>query len=315
MERLGNFCSVADAGSIVGAARGDAVRQSLISRQIRELESFFGVELIRRRGRGLELTDAGRQLAAVGRESFKGLSDYAAQCRSAAWSVRIAASNSVAYWLVLPRLKTLECAKGNIRFEIHHEQTREIVTATREGIYDVAFVRKDALGPGLQHAALGEIGHSLLVPKTLLPAEPKDVASVLRAAPLALPVGGKMREAMEQLADKARVRLHVAVGCSSYLHAAQVLQSGLCAAVLPDTALSALERDQFHRIPLRDRYTLCLAWSARNADTRPALAGLIERLTEKMAFCNQPAGKPPGPSLRVRRRTFRVASSQNDTGE
>ena len=284
MERLGNFCAVADAGSIVGAVKGNAVRQSLISRQIRELESFFGVELIRRRGRGLELTEAGRELAAVGRENFKGLADYAARCRGAAWRVRIVASNSVAYWLLLPQLKTLENANENIRFEIHHEQTREIVTATREGIYDLAFVRQDALGPGLRHATLGEIGHSFLVPKALLRSKPKDIVSVLGAVPLALPVGGMMRESLERIAEKACVRMNVAVGCSSYLQAAQVLQSGMCAAVLPDTALSALKLERHHRLPLRDRYVLCLAWSARNADTRPALADLIEHLKEKMTF-------------------------------
>ena len=284
MERLGNFCAVADAGSIVGAAKGDTVRQSLISRQIRELESFFAVELIRRRGRGLELTEAGHELAAVGRENFKGLADYAARCRGAAWSVRIVASNSVAYWLVLPRLKTLENANGKIRFEIHHEQTREIVTATREGIYDLAFVRQDALGPGLKHANLGEIGHSFLVPKALVRSKPKNIASVLGAVPLALPVGGMMRERIERIAEKASIRINVSVGCSSYLQAAQVLHSGMCAAVLPDTALSALKSEQFHRLPLQDRYALCLAWSARNADTRPALASLIEHLTEKMTF-------------------------------
>ncbi len=58
----------------------------------------------------------------------------------------------------------------------------------------------------------------------------------------------------------------------------------IAAAVLPDTALSGLKVAQFHRIALPDRFTLCLAWSARNADTRPALAGLIEQITEKMAF-------------------------------
>lgn len=227
---------------------------------------------------------AARSKRGVGRENFKGLADYSARCRNAAWSVRIVASNSVAYWLLLPRLKTLENANGNIRFEIHHEQTREIVTATREGIYDIAFVRKEALGPGLRHATLGEIGHSLLVPKGLLRSELKDVASVLGAVPLALPVGGKMRESIERTADKARVRMNVSVGCSSYLQAAQLLESGMCATVLPDTALSALEIERFHRLPIRDRFTLCLAWSARNADTRPALAGLIEQLTEKMAL-------------------------------
>ncbi len=284
MERLGNFCSVADAGSIVGAAKGDTVRQSLISRQIRELESFFGVELIRRRGRGLELTDAGRELAAVGRENFKGLADYAARCRGAAWTVRMVASNSVATWLLLPRLKSLEKTNANVRYEIHHEQTREIVTATREGIYDIAFVRKDALGAGLRHATLGEIGHSLLVPKALLRAKPQDIATVLGTVPMALPVGGKMRETIEKMAEKAKVRMNVAVGCSSYLQAAQVLQSGMCAAVLPDTALCDMKTSSLHRLPLRERYTLCLAWSARNADTRPALAELIQQMADKMKW-------------------------------
>jgi hypothetical protein len=68
------------------------------------------------------------------------------------------------------------------------------------------------------------------------------------------------------------------------LQAAQVLQAGMCAAVLPDTALAALKTTQFHRLPLTDRFTLCLAWSARNADTRPALAGLIEQMKQRMAF-------------------------------
>lgn len=118
MERLASFCAVADAGSIARVADKDPTRQSLISRQIRELETFFGVELVRRKGRGLELTEAGRELAAVGRENFKGLADFAARCAGAPWTVRMVASNSVAYWLVLPRLKRLEKACPKIRFEI-----------------------------------------------------------------------------------------------------------------------------------------------------------------------------------------------------
>lgn len=49
--------------NIAGVAEGDPSRQSLISRQIGELEAFFGTELARRKGKGLELTDAGLELA------------------------------------------------------------------------------------------------------------------------------------------------------------------------------------------------------------------------------------------------------------
>ena len=282
MERLANFCSVADAGSIAVVAKGDSSRQSLMSRQIRELESFFGVELVRRKGRGLEITEAGRELAAIGRENFKGLADYAARCRGREWSVRIVASNSIAQWLLLPRLKTVAEAHPDVRFEIFHEQTREMVAGTREGSYDVAFVRKDALVPGLKHAVLGEIGHSLFVPVSIVKKAPKSVADALATVPVALPIGGWMREKIEKMAG-ARPLL-VTLACTSYLQAAEAVRSGMCAAVLPDTALSSLQGQRLHRLPLPDRFTLCLAWTPRNVDTRPALAELIATLRGKMAI-------------------------------
>lgn len=68
------------------------------------------------------------------------------------------------------------------------------------------------------------------------------------------------------------------------LQAAELARSGMCAAVLPDLALASLDARRFHRLPLPERHPLCLAWSARNADTRPALARLIGSLGEVMAL-------------------------------
>jgi DNA-binding transcriptional LysR family regulator len=282
MERLANFCAVADAGSISLVAKGDPSRQSLMSRQIRELESFFGVELVGRKGRGLEITEAGRELAAIGRQNFKGLEDYAARCRGREWSVRIVASNSIAQWLLLPRLKAVAEARPDVRFEIFHEQTREMVAGTREGTYDVAFVRKDSLVPGLRHSVLGEVGHSLFIPISIARKAPKSVAAALEAVPMALPIGGWMREKIERMAGARPLR--VALACTSYLQAAEAVRSGMCAAVLPDTALASLQGRRLHRLPLPDRFTLCLAWTPRNVDTRPALVELIDLLKKAMAI-------------------------------
>jgi len=275
MDRLATFCAVADAGAIVSAAKGDPSRQSLMSRQIRELETFFGVDLVRRVGRGLELTEAGRELAAIGRQNFKGLSDYAARCRQQEWTVRIVASNSIAQWVLLPRLKAISGAQPNVRFEIFHEQTHEMVAGTREGIYDLAFVRKDALVAGLKHSALGEIESCLFVPKSLVRVAPKSVADALSSLPMALPIGGRMRDTVERLAATKGGAPRVVVACSSYLQAAQALQSGMCAAVLPETALGTLDAKTLHRLPIPDKFTLCLAWTGRTVDTRPMLAQLI----------------------------------------
>jgi len=284
MERLAGFCAVADVGSIAAVAKGDPSKQSLLSRQIRELETFFGVDLVRRVGRGLELTDAGRELAAIGRQNFKGLSDYAARCRKQEWTVRIVASNSIAQWVLLPRLKAVSEAQPNVHFEIFHEQTREMVAGTREGTYDLAFVRKDALVPGLKHAELGEIESCLFIPKTLIKIPPKSAADALSTLPMALPIGGRMRDTLEKLAATKGLPPRVVIACSSYLQAAQAVQSGMCAAVLPETALASLDEKKVHRLPIPDKFTLCLVWTPRNVDTRPALAELIATLRVNMVL-------------------------------
>ena len=76
LDRLRNFAAVAESGSIARVADGDPVRQSLISRQIGELEEFFGVELTRRRGKGGVLGEVGEihAVAIPGGAEWRGFS-------------------------------------------------------------------------------------------------------------------------------------------------------------------------------------------------------------------------------------------------
>jgi len=275
LERLASFCDVAELGSIAAAAKNEPARQSLISRQIRELEEYFGVELVRRKGRGLELTEAGRALAAVGRENFKGIKDFAAHCKERDWTAQIVASNSVAYWHLVPAINQIHAQARGVRFEIHHEQTREIVNATREGIYDIAFVREDAVPAGMESASLGSVGRSLLIPKALAPTRPKTLAAALVSIPLALPIGGSVRENAEQRAAKAGKPLKIALACTSYLQAARALETESFGTVLPDLAKPSLKLERFHVFVLPEKHNLCMVWSKRNTDTRPQLLSLI----------------------------------------
>src|SRR5512136_216027 len=75
-DRLQSFCLVAEAGGVTKAAKGDPARQSLFSRQVKELEEFFGVELVRRKGRGVALTASGERLHLLAREQLLALSDF-----------------------------------------------------------------------------------------------------------------------------------------------------------------------------------------------------------------------------------------------
>ena len=59
-----------------------------------------------------------------------------------------------------------------------------------------------------------------------------------------------MRELMDDLALQGGLRLNVQVACSSYLRAAQLVESGICAAALPDLAKESLGPDPHHWLPI-----------------------------------------------------------------
>jgi DNA-binding transcriptional LysR family regulator len=72
LGRLKVLLEVDEAGSISGAAEGNPVRQSQYSRQLKELESFFGCELTMKDGRYLRLTERGKKLAMIAAKTLPG---------------------------------------------------------------------------------------------------------------------------------------------------------------------------------------------------------------------------------------------------
>src|SRR5438128_6450667 len=98
LDRLQSFCLVAQVGGVTKAGKGDPAKQSLFSRQVKELEEFFGTELIRRKGRGIILTPAGERLSVVARECFASLLDFKSECRGLPVEIVIGAGESTIEW-------------------------------------------------------------------------------------------------------------------------------------------------------------------------------------------------------------------------
>ncbi len=126
-KHLRYFWMVAKSGAIARASEHLHLTPQAISGQLRELEQALGVELFRRVGRGLELTDAGRRILsyaeeifALGDELLDVARDQTAK-KSTPFSVGIADSvpKSVAYRLVEPALRLEEpvrliCREGRL---------------------------------------------------------------------------------------------------------------------------------------------------------------------------------------------------------
>ncbi len=277
LDRLQSFCLVAQAGGVTRAAKGDPTRQSLFSRQIKELEEFFGAELIRRKGRGIVLTAAGARLNTIARECCSALADFKRECRNQPIEVVIGGGESAIQWLVMPRLDKLCDQLPNVRLKFLNLPTAEAVKRLADGVIDLALVRRDAVSRPLQARSLGAMGYSLFVPAALIPATGrKGRAKLLDGLPLATLEGeGSFRTGLAQAATKASVKLNIQIECSSFPLAAKAVARGNVAAILPTIAAADLPpavATQVHLSFLKafDR-ELCLATNPRLLRIRPVL--------------------------------------------
>jgi len=279
IDRLKSFIDVAELGSIARVADGDPSRQSLISRQISELESFFGVELTKRKGKGLEFTEAGRQLARQVRLQFQGLSDFKAECAGQPVEFRIASGNSVLEWLLAPQMGRASTAVPGT-YSMLDWRTGDIVRGLLEHTVDFGIIRRSALVHPLQFHSLGEVRYWLFAPKVA--GERKDPTEL----PLAISIGGEFLEAFELATAKLRKRPNIVFRCTSFTQAAQMVRSGVAAAILPHISAAYFDKQVTVHDPawLRPiKRELGLAWHRRVLDVRPGSERLKGTLIEVLA--------------------------------
>ncbi len=286
LERLRSFMHMAHAGSIAKAAPQDTTRQSLISRQIRELEEFFGTELTQRRGKTLSLSNAGERLAALIREQLQDLEDFRREQDGAAKAFTIGAGSSTLEWLVASKLPQLAEALGNATLRTETHRSRSLVDAVRDGRVDFAILRDDAITQN--SLRLMKLTFHLCVPRQLL--KRGTTAAMLREVKLwrSLPFaagrdGGQMDAAVREAMEQAGVDFKPRFECGSMLQVRQLVQQGSCAAVLPNLAVAGLNEKNVLVIPFAPLAdygrALALHWNPRQMRRR----GVDYRVIEKMA--------------------------------
>ena len=294
LERLQSFCRVAEAGGVTRAANGDATKQSLYSRQIKELEEFFGAELMRRKGRGIALTAAGQRLHRMTREQFAALIDFKSECRGQPLEIVIGAGDSLIQWLILPKLALIEKRLPMARHKFLNLTNAEISHRLNEGLIDFGIVRKSEVTKPLGGAPLGQMAFSLFVPRNKLAMlKDKSFSEILSKLPLAILEGeGRFRQELGAIARKNKLRLNIKAECSSFPLVARALGSGTLAGILPTMAAGELVELGMVEISNKalsvfDR-DICLAWNPRRIRVRTALGLARGVLVDSLRCSPQP---------------------------
>jgi DNA-binding transcriptional LysR family regulator len=284
LDRLRTFLRVVEAGNLSKAAMGDATKQSQFSRQIKEMEVFFGVALTRRVGRRIEITEEGKRLAMIIRRQFRELDDFRESMAGRSVSVRIGSQGSVIDWLLLPRLDGIHKALGNVMVEMEQLRTTDVVRAVADGRLDFGIVREDALPKETKRWRLGAVGYALFATNALWKGR-ASAKEVLQKAPVAelLPSGQFPTRWREWLA-KEKLAPRVLARVSSFTDVARAVQAGHAAAVLPEMAAVDFDPKKFkwEKIDgLRSR-TLVLIANDRSLDRIGIPNSTVELLAQQV---------------------------------
>jgi DNA-binding transcriptional LysR family regulator len=267
LDRLKSFCLVAECGSITKAAQDDTNRQSQFSRQIKDLETYFGAELFKRKGRTISLTENGERLLRITKEFYASLEDFTECCGMDQRDIRIGAGDSIIQWLLLPKLPELKESTEQANLMMCNLRTDEIVSKLLHGDLHYGIIRKEAIHPELKSIPIGTLSFSLFTPKGTQ-RKSKDAAKLLDGLSLAGMEGeGRYNECMSILGRELGIILKFAVRCSSFPMMCKAVRSLNLAAVMPSIAKSELEKGQFETTELESlkvlKQDLSLCWNGR----------------------------------------------------
>lgn len=291
LDRLRSFREVIHAGGIAAASKGDPNRQSQLSRQVRELETFFGVELLVR-GRGpMRPTAAGIELDRLCGLSLGAFEEFLKTCGDQPVQLTVGAGESLVHWWLLPGLARLESTLRRWTLNFDNLRNDEMLERLSHASLDIAVTTRFEPDSRLRAEAAGVIEYGLFVPEALIGDQPgRSVRSGRRRRPIldGLPLailgdrsGGVLR-ALESEASRTDCRLDIRMRLSSYPQLAMAVRTGVAAAVMPTRAATVLEGSQYQmlRPPFLAKVTrkVWIVWNRSMIEIRPAIPAAVQHL-------------------------------------
>lgn len=151
LRHLRYFIAVAEEGHVTRAAARLGIQQPPLSQQIRALEKELGVQLLRRKPRGVELTDAGHTFLERARTL---LEDVERACASTKRTARgeqgrvvVGFTSSAPFHPFIPRvLRAFREMSPLVSLSLEESGSSELVQALHDEDVDAAFIRSPVGG-------------------------------------------------------------------------------------------------------------------------------------------------------------------------
>ena len=281
MERLQTLGKVVRAGSISLAAKGDPVAQSLISRQIGDLEKVLGLELLDRTKKPFQPTRAAQRLADSCEKFVREVEEVSAEARGQRRPITVGAGEVVIREFLIPKIGRQRKGKMPISWVMRNLTWRKIQEGLAAERLDVGIASGLEANGNVEVTDLESYGFKLVLPEN----EKPDKSGWKRLADLPVVVldgDGKFRQFLAGCEREHGVDLKIGAECTSYPQAVDLAEVAGWAVFVPELwwkrrkewaartqVLPGLEK---HRRPLQ------LGWNRKVIERRPEVAGLVKVL-------------------------------------
>ncbi|MCH7225489.1 LysR substrate-binding domain-containing protein [Haloferula sp. A504] len=236
LERFRTLCAVAEAGGVMNAAGGDPNRQSLYSRQLKELEQGLGLGLLDRSSSPNRLTTTGAEVERAARTFLGEIGRLLEIDAGREPVVGIGAGESIIQWLLLPRLAP-RAGLGGVMLRFHNLKARVAEERVRSRRLDLAVVGVADSPADLEAETLGHYGMVLVASKGLLK---RGKIRLERLAGMRLAVlegSGRVRRRLAEL--EAGGGPTVGLECTSYPQVIEACLEGGFVGIVPKIVRTA----------------------------------------------------------------------------
>lgn len=263
LTSLALFVRVAETRSITKAAQACHIALAAASRRITQLEEQFGVQLLFRTARGVELTPAGNAMLFHAREMLgqadamrAEISDYSQGVKG---MVRITANASALAQYLPDDLASFAASYPSIKLSLEEERSGAIVEAVHGGSTDVGIVMEGPDAQGLELLPYRRDQLGAVVPrKHPVRARRLAFAELLEYDFVGLESNTVISQILLQQAILADKPLRLRVQVKSFDVVARLVQAGLGIGVLPEAAANAFAASMGLRL-----ISLTDAWASR----------------------------------------------------
>ena len=291
LRHLRYFVAVAEAGSLTVAAEQKLhTSQPSLSRQIRDLESELGAQLLTRRARGIELTAAGRAFLDHARSVLSQVEAAAESARRVAHPAkpRFAMGFLTGHELTwMPEaLRILRDELPNIDVMISSQYSPRLADDLSTGKIDAAFLRREKRAPTLAYRLLVKEPLMVIMPSdhrlaALKAVSPRDLVGetfviVSDTAPV-------LRVVIEDYLKRSRINIKPAHEADNVTMGISLIVSTRGVGLLPAYAQNFLPSSVTSRPLKGGTPTVELVLGYKKSNKSPILKLLLSRLDELVA--------------------------------